>query len=111
MNTELIVQILALSIASTFISTQLVQRIKDSFKVRKWLPLAIVSFIVSFGVGFLFTISFSDLDFYMASWVGVITYAGAELIYQNFKNKLGLKSITEIEKGSDNNDNSINKNQ
>lgn len=29
MNTELIVQILALSIASTFISTQLVQRIKD----------------------------------------------------------------------------------
>ena len=38
----------------------------------------------------------------MASWVGVITYAGAELIYQNFKDKLGLKSITEIEKGSDN---------
>lgn len=104
MNTELIVQILALSIASTFISTQLVQRIKDSFKVRKWLPLAIVSFIVSFGIGFLFAISFSNLNYYMASWVGLITYAGAEIIYQNFKDKLGLKSITELEKGSDSNE-------
>lgn len=106
MNTELIVQILALSIASTFISTQLVQRIKDSFKVRKWLPLAIVSFIVSFGIGFLFAISFSNLNYYMACWVGIITYAGAEIIYQNFKDKLGLKSITELEnkKGSDSNE-------
>lgn len=104
MNTELIVQILALSIASTFISTQLVQRIKDSFKVRKWLPLAIVGFVISFGIGFLFAISFSKLNYYMACWVGVITYAGAELIYQNFKDKLGLKSITELEKGSDSNE-------
>ena len=104
MNTELIVQILALSIASTFISTQLVQRIKDGFKVRKWLPLAVTSFIVSFGIGFLFAISFSNLNYYMASWVGLITYAGAEIIYQNFKDKLGLKSITELEKGSDSNE-------
>ena len=104
MNTELIVQILALSIASTFISTQLVQRIKDSFKVRKWLPLAVTSFIVSFGIGFLFAISFSNLNYHMASWVGLITYAGAEIIYQNFKDKLGLKSITELEKGSDSNE-------
>jgi len=106
MDTELIVQILVLAIASTFISTQLVQRIKDSFKVRKWLSLAIVSLVISFITGFLFTISFSDLNYYMASWVGIITYAGAEIIYQNFKDKLGLKSITELEnkKGSDNNE-------
>ncbi len=110
MNTELIVQILGLAIASTFISTQLVQRIKDSFKVRKWLPLAIVSFIISFAIGFLFTISFSSLNYYMACWVGIITYAGAEIIYQNLKDKLGLKSITELEKDSDNNDNRIEKN-
>ena len=104
MNTELIVQILGLAVASTFISTQLVQRIKDSFKVRRWLPLAIVSFVISFAVGFLFAISFSSLDYYMACWVGVITYAGAEIIYQNLKDKLGLKSINELEKGCDNNE-------
>lgn len=106
MDTELIVQILVLAIASTFISTQLVQRIKDSFKVRRWLPLAITSLLASFVVGFLFAISFSNLNYYMASWVGIITYAGAEIIYQNFKDKLGLKSITELEnkKGSDKNE-------
>ena len=60
--------------------------------------MAITSLIVSFAIGFLFTISFSELDIKMACWVGVITYAGAEIIYQNFKDKLGLKSLTELEK-------------
>lgn len=104
MNVELIAQILLLAVASTFISTQLIQRLKENFKIKKWLALAIMSFIVSFSVGFLFSISFSGLDYKMSCWVGVITYAGAEIIYQNFKNKLGLKSLTELEKGNDNNE-------
>ena len=98
MNIELVANILMLAIASTFVSTQLVQRLKENFKIKKWLILAIVSFIISFVTGFLFAISFSNLTWKMACWVGVITYAGAEIIYQNFKDKLGLKSITEIEK-------------
>lgn len=101
MNVELIANILMLAIASTFISTQLVQRLKENFKIKKWLPLAIVSFLISFAVGFLFTTSFSNLNYKMACWVGVITYAGAEIIYQNFKDKLGLKSITQIDKEND----------
>ena len=104
MNVELIAQILLLAIASTFISTQLIQRLKENFKVKKWFLLAIVSLVISFGTGFLFAISFSKLNYIMACWVGVITYAGAEIIYQNFKNKLGFKSLTELEKGNDNNE-------
>lgn len=105
MNIELISEILVFAITSTFISTQLIQRLKENFKVKKWLPLAIVSLVISFSTGFLFAKSFSDLDIKMCIWVGVITYAGAEIIYQNFKNQLGLKSLTEIEKkGNDNNE-------
>ncbi len=105
MKYELIAQILLLAIASTFISTQLIQRVKENFKIKKWLPLAVASFLISFIIGFLFTISFSNLNLYMACWVGIITYAGAEIIYQNFKDKLGLKSLTEIEKkGNDKNE-------
>lgn len=105
MNFELVAQILLLAIASTFVSTQLIQRLKENFKVKKWLPLAIVSLVVSFATGFLFTISFSNLNYWMACWVGLMTYAGAEIIYQNFKNKLGLKSLTEIDKkGNDSNE-------
>lgn len=40
----------------------------------------------------------------MACWVGIITYAGAEIIYQNLKDKLWLKSITGLEKNGDNNE-------
>ena len=105
MNIELISEILVFAITSTFISTQLIQRLKENFKVKKWLSLAIVSLVISFSVGFLFAKSFSELDIKMCIWVGVITYAGAEIIYQNFKNQLGLKSLTEIEKkGNDNNE-------
>ena len=98
MNIELITQILVLAIASTLISTQLIQRAKENFSITNNIALAVVSLIISFGVGFLFTITFSELDMKMACWVGVITYAGAEIIYQNFKDKLGLKSLTELEK-------------
>ena len=98
MNIELITQILVLAIASTFISTQLIQRAKENFNIKNTIALAITSLIVSFAIGFLFTISFSELDIKMACWVGVITYAGAEIIYQNFKDKLGLKSLKKIKK-------------
>lgn len=98
MNIELITQILVLAIASTFISTQLIQRAKENFNIKNTIALAITSLIFSFAIGFLFTISFSELDVKMACWVGLITYAGAEIIYQNFKDKLGLKSLTELEK-------------
>lgn len=104
MNVELIAQILLLAIASTFISTQLIQRLKENFKVNNKIWLAIVSLVISFITGFLFAISFSNLNYIMACWVGVISYAGAEIIYQNFKNKLGLKSLTELEKGNDSNE-------
>ena len=105
MNIELISQILVLAIASTFISTQLIQRFKENFNVNKKISLAIVSLVISFVTGFLFAISFSKLNRIMSCWVGVITYAGAEIIYQNFKNKLGLKSITQLErKENDNNE-------
>jgi len=105
MNIELISQILVLAIASTFISTQLIQRLKENFNVNKKISLAIVSLVISFVTGFLFAISFSNLNKIMSCWVGIITYAGAEIIYQNFKNKLGLKSITQLEgKEKDNNE-------
>lgn len=97
MNIELISQILLLAIASTFISTQLIQRLKENFKVNKKILLAIVSLVISFVTGFLFAQSFSNLNRIMSCWVGVITYAGAEIIYQKFKEKLGLKSLTQLE--------------
>ena len=69
MNVELIAQILLLAIASTFISTQLIQRLKENFKVKKWFLLAIVSLVISFGTGFLFTISFSIYIYLLLSMI------------------------------------------
>ncbi len=102
MNVELITQILVLAITSSLVSTQLIQRLKENFQITNKTLLAICSCIVSFATGFFFTVSFSKLGKDNACWVGVITYAGADIIYQNFKDKLNLKSISELkEKGDD----------
>ncbi len=102
MNIELITQILILALASSLISTQLIQRVKENLNITNRIVLAVTSFLFSFATGIFFTLSFSELKKEDALWVGVIAYAGAEIIYQNFRKKLGLKSLSELEKEEEN---------
>ena len=48
--------------SSGIITTAFVQKIKESFKFKKSSRLVIVSFLVSMILGFLFALSFSDID-------------------------------------------------
>ena len=57
-DTELILNILSISITSGIISTQLIQYIKDNLKINNTILFSIISFLV----GTLFAISFSGLN-------------------------------------------------
>ena len=83
---DLIKFICIIAIGASVISTPTIQKIKEMLKTKKYLNL--IAFIVSFIIGELFTLSFSDLNWKLGMWVGFFTWLGAEGIYQAFENKL-----------------------
>lgn len=95
LDLDLIKSILIVAIASSIISTALIQKIKE--QINNKTILAIVSVIVSIITGFLFAISFSDLSFANSVWVGVCTYVGADAIYKTFEDKI-FKSFSNMNK-------------
>ena len=86
MNIELIREILMVSIGSSIFSTALIQKVKEH-KIAKFL-LFYISFVVSIGVGILFSLSFTNLSFINSIWVGFVTWIGADTIYKSFEDKL-----------------------
>ena len=94
LNLTLIRNILIISIASSIISTSLIQRIKEGTRSKKYMLLK--SFIISFVVGILFSLSFSDITLVYSCWVGLISFIGADAIYKTFEDKI-FKSFNDIE--------------
>ena len=87
-DTELILNILSISITSGIISTQLIQYIKDNLKINNTILFSIISFLV----GTLFAISFSGLNLVESLWCGFVSIIGSENLYKIFKGHFGLKS-------------------
>lgn len=98
---DLIKNVLMVAMASSVITTSLVQKIKESFTFKKSNRLVIVSFIVSMLVGTLFALSFSDSNLVNALWVGLVSFIGADALYKAFEDKI-FKSFSDI---VDNNNN------
>lgn len=95
MDLELLAQILSVAVASGIICTQATQFIKESGITNK-IALRIVSAILSFGIGFLFGHSFTNLTMEYCLWIAGLSVIGAEAIYKSFEGKFGLKPLSEI---------------
>lgn len=102
---ELIKNILTVSIASSIITTSFVQKIKETINFKKSNRIVIVSFFVSFIIGTLFALSFSNISFVNTLWVGLLSFIGADMLYQMFEekifrpfNKLHKNEVIEIPK-------------
>lgn len=105
LNFDLLKNLLVVALASSIITTALVQRIKESFNFSNSSFLVIVSFIVSMTLGTLFSLSFSDANIIDSLWVGLISFLEADMIYKMFEdkiftpyNKINDKNIVEIPK-------------
>ena len=88
MNLNILTDILATASLSSLIATQTIQYIKDNFKIVNHFVFIVVNFMI----GFLFSISFTDLSIVNSLWCGFVVIIGAEALYKIFKGRLGLKS-------------------
>ena len=95
LNLELIKNLLIISMASSVITTTLVQKIKESFAFKKSSFIIIVSFVVSMIFGTLFALTFSDAKLQESLWVGLFSFVGADTLYKTFEDKI-FKSFANI---------------
>lgn len=94
MDIELVKQIIIVAIASSIISTAIVQKVKEQLKSKKW--LFFVGLVVSIGIGIVFALSFSELSLLSSAWVGIVSWIGADAIYKAFEDKI-FKSFSNID--------------
>lgn len=101
LNITLLKNILIISMASSIISTSLIQRLKEAFKKRKY--IVIKSFIISMLIGISFSYCFTNISFINSLWVGLISFIGADAIYKAFEDKIfasfsSLENVIYIER-------------
>ncbi|MBS7020900.1 MAG: hypothetical protein KH135_03395 [Firmicutes bacterium] len=87
MNIELVLKILMIGIGAGYISTKTINRIKTGFQLKNKILVNILSIILSFAIGILFSFSFSDLNLIYSLWAGLFTVIGAESLYKNFTDR------------------------
>lgn len=95
LDLDLIKVIILVALASSIVSTALIQKVKESINNKK--TLSIMSIIISVLIGFVFSMSFSNLSWQSSLWVGLITYVGADAIYKTFEDKI-FKSFGDMNK-------------
>jgi predicted histidine transporter YuiF (NhaC family) len=101
MDLDLLKEILIVGIGASIFSTATIQKIKEMLKSKKWLYF--IAIIISFGIGVAFTLSFSDLDWINALWVGLCTWVGADALYKTFEEKI-FQPFSDMNKPSDDKD-------
>lgn len=101
MELDLLKEILVVGIGASIFSTATIQKIKEMLKSKKWLYF--VAIVVSFGIGIAFSLSFSNIDFPNALWVGLCTWVGADALYKTFEEKIFIP-FSDMNKPSDDKD-------
>ena len=101
LDLTLIRNILIIAIASSIISTSLIQRIKEGTRSKKFMLFK--SFIISMIIGVTFTLTFTDTNLINSLWVGLISFIGADAIYKAFEDKIfdsfsSLENVIYIER-------------
>lgn len=87
MNIELVLKILMIGIGAGYISTKTISRIKTGFQLKNKILVNVLSIILSFAIGILFSFSFSDLNLVYSLWTGLFTVIGSESLYKNFTDR------------------------
>ena len=93
MDFDIVLELLMVSMSASIICTELIQKIKEIFNFGK-LFNKVLSFIVSFSVGVLYSYSFYTNNILYSVWIGLFTFIGAENIYKAYSSKYVTKSTT-----------------
>ncbi len=87
-NFELIKNVLFMSILTSLIITNLVQKIKENFDIKNSKRCIYISFIISIILGTLFSVSFSTLSPLYSLWSSLFSFLGADFIYNILEGKV-----------------------
>ena len=103
MNIDLIKSLLLIALASSILSSALVQKIKGLSILKCSDCLLYISFGVSMMFGIIFTLSFTEYKIVHALWVGLFSFLGADSLYKAFEHKIfasfsKIKEVTTIER-------------
>jgi len=97
MNSGIVFELMTVSMMASVISSQVIQKIKETLKLGN-LFNKIISLFVSYGIGFCYAYSFYSDYWLYAIWIGLFTMIGSEKLYQSFKGKFGLESVSKNKK-------------
>lgn len=94
-NYDLIRNVLAMAIINSLIVINLVQKVKESFHIKCSSVCIFISLGISLVISTLFSLTFSNLSFIASVWSGLISFLGADFLYQILEGKL-FKSLGDI---------------
>lgn len=97
MDLNLLKTTLIVAVASSIITTALVQKIKEGLNFKNSKKIIFVSFGISMIIGTLFSLTFSELNVIYSLWVGLVSFIGADAIYKAFEDKI-FKKFSDLEK-------------
>lgn len=92
---SLIKDVLIMGLLNSLIITTLVQKIKENVKIKCSNNCVVVSLVISFIVGTLFSLSFSKLNLINSMWSSLFSFIGADCLYKILENKV-FKSLNMI---------------
>ena len=95
-NEDFLLESLSVSLVASIIATNTIQKIKDTFKFNH-LVNSIISLILSYLIGMMYSITFYKPDIICSLWIGLYTMIGAERLYKAFNGYFGLNSANEKE--------------
>jgi len=83
---NLLANIFIISLICSLIMVIFIQKTKRFCRNNSW--IIFYSFIVNMIFGFLFSISFSNLEWGQCIWIGLFSFLGSDTIYQFLEDKL-----------------------
>lgn len=92
LNWSLLQNLLIIAIACSSITVVLIQKTKKFCRNSHCITL--YSLLVNLVLGFLFSQTFSNINYINSIWVGLFSFLGADTIYRNLEGKLA--SYTEL---------------
>ena len=96
-DNSLLIDFIYISLFSSIISSQTIQKLKETFNYDNIFN-KIMSSLVSFGIGFIFSLSFYSSVLLYAFWIGLFTLIGAERLYKTFNGYFGFSSLDKNKK-------------
>lgn len=89
-------KLLVIAIACSTVTVAFIQKTKKFFKKSTFITT--YSFFVNMIFGFIFSRTFTDLDYFKSLWVGLFSFIGADTIYKNLEGKLSSYTVLRGEK-------------